>query len=488
MSSVVVGVVVAQGAGAPWASAAPSPPSGAASTGSFVDGTGQAVSQAIVLAPSTGGLGYDITLAQSLAGFTENVAQAQAQTLNLGSIGLALTSTQCNGDPALVNGKNLPQAVTVESGTSGSQEQSSLEPGLAGTGIGAGVEQAEAQTQPASSATTTLASFDLSSAIDVAGATATAATSVVTGSARTAEATAEVAKVSLLGGLVVLDGLRWQALQRTGSGATATGSFSLAQVTVAGTPVPVPPGAAGQVLATIDAALAPTGLAVTLPTTTVNSADGTVTETPLEIGIDHSALGHEVVGPQLGTLEPLRNAIDNALLGLSCTFGTPLLLADIATGAVAGGGAIEIEIGGAQAGTTDEAAIDPFGAGGALGSGLEVGSAAGGTGPSTPGSLGGGLGSGGLGGSVLGGSAGSSTGGAPSTSGTSTATSTSMGRRALVTTSVACRSLGPAGGGCAGGGDALPVGLAGLGAVLTVGLGDVVRVRRHRRLTAGGVS
>jgi len=499
----IVGTVLAAQLGGVASASAPAPgggrPSGRGSdTGSaFVVGTGQAVSQAVVLAPSTGGLGYDITLAQSLAGFTENVAQAQAQTLNLGAIGLSLTSTQCDGDPALVNGKNLPQAVTVESEGSAQQDQTTLVPGLAGTGIGAGIEQAGATPQPSSTATSTLAALDLSSAIDVEGATASAATSVTTGSDRVASATAEIARVSLLGGLVVLDGLRWQAVQRTGAGATATGSFSLAGVTVGGMPVPVPPGAVGEVIGVIDAALAPTGLQVALPTTTVNRADGTVTETPLRIGIDHSALGHEVVGPQLGTLQPLRNAIDNALLGVSCTLGTPLLLADIATGAVAGGGALDIDLGGAQAGTTAQAAINPFGTFGAPGGGFGglLGGSESSAGPSGGFGSGGGsgalgsaagFGGGGLGSGVGGGNL---SGGGPGGAGSGGAgPGGAAGRGGLVTTAVACHSLGPAGGGCHGGGDALPVGLAGLGALAVVAAADLVRLRRFRRFTASGAA
>jgi hypothetical protein len=446
------------------------------------------VSQAIVLAPSTGGLGYDITLAQSLAGYNQDVAQGQAQTLNLGAIGLSLTSDQCNGNPPTVKSSDLPPAVTVESSNAASQQQTTLVPAPSDTGIGAGVEQAQAAPTPSSSATTTLASLDLSSAVDVSGAVVRAQSAVVANAARVAEATADIAKVSLLDGLVVLDGLHWQAVDRTGSGAANGATFTLGGVTVAGKSIPVGTASIDQVASVIDTALAPTGLQIALPTETFNAADGTVTETPLSIGIDHSALGHEIVGPQLGTLQPLRDAIDNALLGVDCEFGVPLLLADIASGAVAGGGALEIELGGAQASTTDAAAIDPFDAFGAIGlGGFGAGSGSGAL--AGGGSSGSGGGFGGVGGGY--GAAGGTTAagvGGGSTSAGSTASGGGVGANGsprVVATTTSCRSLGTAGGGCGGGdGDALPVGLAGLAALGAVGTADVVRLRRFRRLTA----
>lgn len=447
--------------------------SGAAPAGSFVLGTAQAVSQAIVLAPATGGLGYDITLAQSLAGYTEGVAQGQSQTLDLGAIGLSLTSTQCNGQPAVVPGKELPAPVTVESGASGQQQQTQLTQGLNGTGAGAGQEQAAASPTPQSSATTTLVGWDVPGGFSIDGATATATSAVVDGDARVAQASSAISSVSLLGGLVTLDGLHWTATQRTGAGAANQGSFTIGGVTVAGVTVPVPAGPLAQVAAIVDTALAPTGFHVTFPTTSVDASTGTVTETPLSVGIDNSALGHQVVGPQLGTVQPLRDAIDKALLGASCQAGIPLLLADIGTGVVAGGGSLDLEIGGAQAGTTDQAAVDPFG-------GLGLGGGLGGLLGATVGGLGSGGGSaGGLGTGPLGATGGGAAGPAGAAG----------GARALptrVVTTVACRSLAGGGGGCHGPGNALPVGLAGLGALVAVAAADVVRLRRHRQLQAVG--
>lgn len=467
--AVVAGVTVGQ-----WATAGAASGSGA-SGGGFVLGTAQALSQAIVLAPTTGGLSYSITLAQSLAGFTEGVAQGQSQTLNLGAIGLSLTSQQCNGQPAPVSSKELPQAVTVESGSGGQTQQSELTPGLSGTGIGAGHEQASADGTPSSTATTTLTGLDVPGALGVLGGTATATSEVVDGDARVAQATSEIAQVSLLGGLVVLDGLRWVATQRTGSGAANAASFTIAGLKVAGVAIPVRQDSTSQIATIINTALSPIGFEVELPTMSVNQSDGTVTESPLTIGIDKSALGNEVVGSQLGTVQPLRDVIDKALLGANCQFGVPLLLADIGTGVLAGGGNLNIELGGAQADTNGLAAVNPFGdLGGALGGTLGTQGAAGAT--TTGGGFGGsasGAGPGGLGGTgaagtgAVGGRTGNLAGGQTPT---------------RVLTSVACRSLGTAGGGCGGAGDALPVGLAGLAALGAMAAADVFRLRRYRRL------
>jgi hypothetical protein len=85
-----------------------------ADTAAFYPGTSTATASALALVPSTGGLGYTITLSTANAEYEQALAKATSQTLNLGVIGTVLTTASCN-KPAAVAASNLPQPVALES-------------------------------------------------------------------------------------------------------------------------------------------------------------------------------------------------------------------------------------------------------------------------------------------------------------------------------------------------------------------------------------
>ena len=99
------------------------------------------------------------------------------------------------------------------------------------------------------------------------------------------------------------------------------------------------------------------------PTQTTLS-DGTVQITPLIIGIDNNALGQQVVGANENSVQPVREALVNALLSADCNFANEVTVGDIGMGVLSGGGNLNLEFGGASAETDDLAATSPFGAGG----------------------------------------------------------------------------------------------------------------------------
>ncbi len=59
----------------------------------------------------------------------------------------------------------------------------------------------------------------------------------------------------------------------------------------------------------------------------------------------------------------MRSAIVNGLLGINCNFATPILVGDIGIGVLAGGGNLNVDLGGASASTNDLAEQSPFGSG-----------------------------------------------------------------------------------------------------------------------------
>ena len=130
------------------------------------------------------------------------------------------------------------------------------------------------------------------------------------------------------------------------------------------------------VLNVINTALSPIGLNVQWPTQTTLS-DGTVQISPLVVGIDNNALGQQVVGANENSVQPVREALVNALLSANCNFATELTVGDIGLGVLSGGGNLNLEFGGASAETDALAASSPFGAAVAprcLSSSLNVGS------------------------------------------------------------------------------------------------------------------
>jgi collagen type I alpha len=439
---------------------------------SWVPGTAQATSTAIALHPTTGGLGYTIKLATSIADYADQEAQAQSQTFDGGAIVLALTSTQCDGSNPAVPSSQLPPAAQAESNSGNTSQDLALQ-GLNSNGVGAGDEHAAATTQPDGTAVTHLADISVPGVISIAGGASSADAAQVSGKTRTATSTADVGQVSLGGGLVSLNGLHWETTQQTGPNnavTQSTGSFTMSTITVAGITTPVNADNLNTVLGIANTALAPTGLHIgPLPTLQVNPQNRATSVPPLAIGIDNSALGNQIVGPVLGqsATETVRDAIVGAILGVSCTYGTEITVGDILLGVTSGGGNFDIELGGVNAVSDGTYIANPFSNSlGLLGANSVVDDTSGtftpGTSSSyTPGTAGdlGALGTTG---------AGATTGGA--------------GTVGAVSRTLHCLTTSPFGHPGCSGGAALPVGLIGLGVVTTMGIADFARARRMRRV------
>ena len=447
------------------------------SSGAWVLGDANATAQAITVHPSTAGLGYDITLATSIADYQANLAQAESKTFDGGAIVLSATSTQCDGSAPPISQSQLPQAVEVESDSGNASQTQTLNSGYNGSGPGAGVEQAKVTTQPQATATTKLADLNVPGGLDISGSQSSAFAQQVTGTLRQATSTADIGQVTLAGGLVALNGLHWQTTQETGAGGAvtqATGAFTIASITVSGVTTPVSADNLAPVLSVANTALAPTGFHIgPLPALQQNSADGSVSVPPLSIGIDSSALGAQLVGPLLGQSETLSQAIDQALLGVTCKLGTGLTVRDIALGALAGGGGLDLELGGVDAVSDGTAFANPF----ANGLGLLGGSGGAVSLPGAPGTAG----SSAFTPGTPGNPATPGTPGSASTPGSQPGGASTPAPGALggVTRVLRCLTTSPFGHpGCSGGGAAVPVGLAGLTAVVGMGAADLVRLRR----------
>jgi hypothetical protein len=442
----------------------------------FVQGTADAGAQAIALSPTTGGLSYVVTLATSISHYQNAASAALSQTIDLGVIGTALEARGCDGTPPKVPASAIPKPVQVESINGNQTLTSSVTPQSTTLGIGVGNELAQVTTQPTGSSITTMQSIAVPGGlITVSGLSSASHVSIDNGNTRVAVATSDVGALSLAGGAIQLGGLHWSANQESGAKSVSTATFSLGSLKVGGATIPLTPTTSpAALLNAINAIGAPIGFNIQWPATKT-LPDGTVLITPLTIGIDNSLLGQKVIGANLGTVQPLRQALVAALLKVNCNFAIPVLLADIDVGVLSGGGNLNLNFGGAHAQTTDAAPVSPFAVG--------LGPSALGLAPS---SLPSGTGSGG-GVSTLSGSgfsvpvAAGAGSGLPTSGSGPGATSSKQAIGPLLKTT-ACVTTSPAGGGCAATNVAVPIGFIALGLVFLLAVWDYFRQRRRAQM------
>jgi hypothetical protein len=234
-------------------------------------------------------------------------------------------------------------------------------------------QEVAATTDPSATAATTSGRLAFGPLAEMVQGRTEATTGVVDQKARLAHAVTTIDRLNLLGGMIVLGDLRWEATQRTGDGERADGGFTVGSILFQGQPLPPPPAlpalpGGGQngaplpdPLAALNTALAPTGIALVAPHFDV--VNGAAQVSPMSLRFADSALGRVVLGPIVGALQPLRDPIVGGLLAASCDFGTAVTVADVATGVLTGSGGISFDFGGVTATTEGEHYDNPFAGG-----------------------------------------------------------------------------------------------------------------------------
>jgi hypothetical protein len=331
-------------------SAAPSAPAQAAP---FDAGTGSAIAIAYKLNPIFGNLSFGITAGESVAGHQNTGSSAQSKAINLGVIGVTLAAEGCEGDDPTLPRENQPQPVIVNADDEGAAAGKSASLG------GVINMSASANHDPLARAVTSVAPLGDVGSVFVNGGTSTASSGVVSPGVREARAITELADVQLLGGLVSLRGMRWEAIQTTGATTTNSGTFTLGSLNLLGVPIPLPTDALGQLRVLADT-LGALGLTVTPPATRVEQ--GIVFVDPLTIGIIPAALRDGIIGPILSAGQDIRAALVTALFNLGCghdpdIFGnnaeTAVTVLDLALATISGAGRLTVELGGVQATTSE---------------------------------------------------------------------------------------------------------------------------------------
>ncbi len=358
-----VAVGVAAGAALTFAVTAPgsAAPSAPAQDGAFGAGLGTAVALVYKVNPIFGNLSFGITAGESVAGHQNTAATAQSKAINLGVIGVTLAAEGCNGDDPTLPAEQQPQPVIVAS------DDPNAEQGVTVSPLAAISQSARATKAPYAEAVTSVAPLGDPAAALISAGKSTASSGLVRPGVRQARAASEIARVSLFGGLVTLEGLQWEAVQETGGTTTNNGTFTLGAIRVAGTPITLPNDALGQ-LATLEDVLGALGLTITPPVTRVEQ--GIVFVDPLRIGIVPSTARDNLIGSILGALQPVRASLTELLAELGCNgqldvLGnngkTAITVLDLALGTISGAGALTLELGGVQATTSEFVGFEGLG-------------------------------------------------------------------------------------------------------------------------------
>ncbi len=348
--------------------AVPGPPP-ATAAGSFVPGSGDAVANVGRLVARASGLPLASTYGDALAHYQGTTARGEAATLDLGFLGLMLTSPMGCGRAPLSPGQ-LPKRTVADShagAASASKE-------VAGSGpVGAGREEATARPDAKGDAAYTTAALGLGDLLAAGEGRSAATAELVDGKERRASATVRFGNIDLAGGLVSLRGVRWSAEQHTGAGGAVIasgGTFGVDTIVVGGVPLPTDtPLKLAAAFGAADKVLAPFGLRLEPPEVTKSTGDREVRVTPLKLVLGDGTAARPLLGPLMSAAQPARAALLAAMKGIGsggdCNLGQAGGLAftfvDVVAAAMEGAGGIDLELGGVLATTEGIDYGDPFG-------------------------------------------------------------------------------------------------------------------------------
>ena len=365
---------------------------GAGADPTFVAGSGRARANLFEIIPRTGGLEIPINFGKALATYqglsataTSGGVKPPSQQSAEGDCGKPQPPGGGGGGgapaPPKPGGDNptafpFVSTLSASTGDEGAEQGREIDQGSfpPNSPVSGRFEhqQVWAKSGPSARAVTTSGSLGLGSAVEILHGRTEADVAVIGGKAREAHAVTTIDRLSLFDGQVVLVDVRWEAIQRTGEGERAEGSFSVGQVLLGGSPLPGPPPppaalpgapqpALPDPLLALNTALAPSGISIVAPH--FETAGAIARVTPMSVRFAESALGRVVLGPIVTSLQPLREEVVGGLLALSCDFGIAVTVADVATSILTGSGGISFDFGGVNATTEGEVYDNPFAGG-----------------------------------------------------------------------------------------------------------------------------
>ena len=308
-------------------------------------GLGNAYAQGYRVDPRLGRLSFGITYGMALAGHQNTVAVGEARSVDLGVIGTTLAAEGCDGGDPTFAKEDQPQPLVVRSTEDGSEKGK--------TETENGVEKhAKASDAPLANAVAVTAASGDPAVLEI-GSTVSETTSGIVDGKRQARAVTEVSDITFAGGVIVLEGLRWDAVWQSAPDEVAQGSFTIEGITAGPQGLKAPrelsDGAAG--LAEANAVLEPLGFKIEPPT--VRKESGIAFVDPMRIAVVPSSQREALLGPIFNAAQPYRERVYDALIEADCGNASYLTVGDIAIGSVTGAGSLGLEVGGVTASSDD---------------------------------------------------------------------------------------------------------------------------------------
>jgi hypothetical protein len=347
----------------------PTSPAGAAPA----PGIGSSYAQSLQVTPHEGALAVGVVLGEALAGHTNGVARAQSQGEDLGSIGLSLEGYNCGTQPSAQQVALIPQALQAETGQPGAAEGQTVQPTDGASKASptsyppswGSTEHVQATQDPYGEADTSYGLIN-GGAYTVAGMTTKAWSGLVKGD-RVAGATSDIGAINFVNGQVVMKNLHWEVTYPSSGAGQPTGSFSVGQLLIGGTPVPAPDPSAA--LAAANKVLGTLGIEVDAPT--VTQVQGVEFVSPLQIQVVPNDTRDKIllaaIVPAQSAEHPLAQGLEEGfspsepqqLVQVLCQSDTPITVADITIAAIDGGGYFSAGFGGVNA-TSGELPANPY--------------------------------------------------------------------------------------------------------------------------------
>lgn len=311
----------------------------------FESGSGRAEAKYVRAGPSRGALPLTPQLGLALADHLGNRARGDVRTLDLGILADFLP-------PELAGTFPIVRVESTEEGAEEGRTAGAGTPSEVPGGAGAYELHARAGDDPFGESSFQGAPMDLGGVV-VQDGRAHAFSGVVDGVAREAVGRVHIGRLGLGGGAVVLEDLEWRAVHRTGADAVEQATFSVGAVVVQGERFGLPEGSdqpLRDAIAAAEPVLRPLGIHLQLPQPRIEG--GFVEISSLRIRIADPEVS-QVLAPTLDAAQPGRDAVVDAVRGATEEGDAALLVADIALGVVAGGSALDIDVGGASARTAE---------------------------------------------------------------------------------------------------------------------------------------
>lgn len=354
-------------AGALLATTVAGTPAGAADPPAFVNGDGKAFANLFDLKiqltgdiSSAGGLALGFGAGRSIAAYQDTGATSEGRVADYALTDLInmQPSEECPNYIPIYLDSTKPPLTRAESDTPGDDASKLTQVKYAGFptyGPDFGTQDATAGPGTTSTASTNAPLMD-SGVVKLVNAKSTSTTRVVNG-VREAVAISSADSLSIMGGALTLFRPQWTATAKSGATTVAEATFTYSSAIVLG--ITRPGGRTEDLQAFkgfIESTFSALGMRMYLPKATITpgpNGTGSVSISPLVVGLQNIPLGSSLLKPVLRALSPQIEQSLNAYLEQKCSNPAMELLADVAMGVLGGHGGISFSAGGAEAMTDD---------------------------------------------------------------------------------------------------------------------------------------